>query len=83
MLKQLFCLISKKHKKKRLQMGSPLLLVLIHTLLAPFFGCQAELIIPFLPKPADKWFFKELIDRQMQFLAQHSSTMAHIPPMIF
>ena len=64
-------------------MGSPFLLVLIHTLLAPFFGCQAEFIIPFLPKPANERFFKELIDRQMQFLAQHASTMAHIPSMIF
>ena len=64
-------------------MGSPFLLVLIHTLLAPFFGCKAEFIIPFRAKPADKWFFKELIDRQMQFLAQHASTMAYIPSVIF
>ena len=78
-----FSVFSVKNIKKAAPNGVAFLLVLIHTLLAPFFGCQAELIIPFLPKPADKWFFKKLIDRQMQFLAQHASTMAYIPSVIF
>ena len=56
---------------------------LTSTLLLPLLGYKAELIVPLLTKTADKRFLQELIDRQMQFLAQYTRTMADIPTVVF
>ena len=56
---------------------------LARRLLLPLLGYEAELVVPRLSETADERFFKKLIDRQMELLAQDTSTMADIPTMIF
>lgn len=57
--------------------------ILARRLLLPLLGYEAELVVPRLSETADERFFKKLIDRQMEFLAQYASTVAYIPSMVF
>ena len=51
-------------------------------LFLPFFGGEAEFVVPLLPKPADEGFLEELVKRQVQFVTQLARRVTNIPPMV-
>lgn len=51
-------------------------------LLQPFFGCQAQFVIPSLPESSDEWLFQKFIYPDLVFPTQYFCAFAYLPPVI-
>ena len=44
-----------------------------------FLGCQIAFVPPRLSETSDEWFFEELIDGKLEFLAEFTGRLADVP----